>query len=346
MKRLLFLPIFLATLLGNAQMPMHFENQAQLVIHNRILTTVQGKAISVMDVMKKMDVYLVRNYPHLANNKEARHQFYTARWRETLDQLINTEFMIADAQQREIKVGDAEVRETLFERFGPNVMGTLEKIGISYDEARAMIHDEMIVQRMTWYRVHSKALQKVNPQDIKKAYQEYLVAHPPKEEWKYQVMSIRTTDERIGAEIATKACTLLSQTKVGLTQVAKELSQDKNSKVAINVSKDVQVSDKDLSASHKDILKTLTVGQYSKPISQVSRIDKAIVFRIFHLLDHTQEKIPTFRQLANHLHDELIDKEVNKENSHYIVKLRERFGFNEKLFKESFPANFEPFTLE
>ena len=77
------------------------------------------------------------------------------------------------------------------ERFGRNVMQTLDKVGLTYEETWKMVKDEMMVQRMTWWFVQTKAINNVTPQDIRQAYRLHLEQHPPYSEWKYRVVSIR-----------------------------------------------------------------------------------------------------------------------------------------------------------
>ena len=68
-----------------------FEGNESLIVYNRILAKVNGKTLSVIDVMRKMDLFLQRNYPHLVDSKVARFQFYSSQWRETLAQMIDQE---------------------------------------------------------------------------------------------------------------------------------------------------------------------------------------------------------------------------------------------------------------
>src|SRR5580700_6510233 len=138
-----------------------FEESQELIVYNRILAKVNDKTISVIDVMKKMDLFLQKYYPQLTHSKLARYQFYSSQWREYLAQMIDQELMIADAEKLEVKVTDAEVREELLNRFGPSIMSVLSDLGLTYDETRSMIHDDLLVQKMIWFRVNSKALAKV-----------------------------------------------------------------------------------------------------------------------------------------------------------------------------------------
>lgn len=334
-------------LLAEAPLGLPQGQTSRLVVNNRILARVNGKTISVIDVMKKMDMYMNRYYPQHADSLPAKFQFYSNRWKDYLRQIIDTELMLADAEEKEIKVSDGDVRETLQERLGPNVMSSLDKLGLTYEEARAMIHSEMIVERMTWFKVTSKVMQNVSSQDIKASYQERFLKTSPEEQWKYQVLSIRANDPQVGEKIAEKAYALLAQKKMELAAVAEELKQEKNldPSVAFTISQDYEVPTKALSASLKDVLASLTVNSYSPPISQVSRTDKGTVYRIFYLKDHIKQEPPSFAKMAEKLKDELREKEFEKENDAYLSRLRERYGYDEKHLQEEISEDFQPFSL-
>src|SRR5579862_2792928 len=83
---------------ADAPLPIQEQEPEELIVFNRILTKVNEKTISVVDVMKRMDMFLQRHYPHLVNSKVARYQFYSSQWRDYLTQMIDQELMIADAE--------------------------------------------------------------------------------------------------------------------------------------------------------------------------------------------------------------------------------------------------------
>lgn len=319
------------------------EPSTELVVFNRILAKVNGKTISVVDVMKKMDLFLQKNYPHLANSKMARHQFYSSQWRDYLTQMIDTELMIADAEKLEVKVTEADVREEILNRFGSNIMPTLDKLGMTYEECRQMIHDEMIVQRMMWFRVNSKALSNVNSQDIKEAYKQFCAQNPEMEEWQYQVLSIRSPNKTASENLAARAFELLNA-KLDLATVTDQLKAPDEA-TTITISPDMQADEKSVSASHKEVLKTLSENSFSPPIAQVSRVDNSVVYRIFYLKTHSKKQVPPFEKMADNIKDQLLQQSANKENAQYILKLRERLGYDEKHMTETLPSDFQPFAL-
>jgi hypothetical protein len=332
---LLLFPIFA---MSAPSIPL--DDGHELVVNNHILVKINGKTISVIDVMKKMDFYLNRHYPQLANSSTARFQFYTTTWRETLNQMVDNELMMADAEAKEIKISEGEVRQDIQERFGPNIMTALSKLGLTYEEAKKMVHQELVVQRMNWFRVTSKALQRVTPQDVKEAYQQYCEANPPKEEWKYQMLSIRAGSREMGAQIAGAAAELLKTGDLPSATEKLKALQPPESLAVINLSQDYTVEARSLAQSHREALAALKVGETSLPIEQVSK-DNSVVFRFFHLKDHTLSQPHKFEALANELKENLLQKAVSEELAAYVTRLRQRFGDHAL----DIPPNFEPFVL-
>ncbi|MFI5333830.1 MAG: hypothetical protein ACHQT8_01525 [Chlamydiales bacterium] len=347
--------LFLTFLLGTAAplfaseppAPVPFEEPQHLLINNRILAKVNGKTISVIDVVKKMDVFLDRAYPQYAQSKMARFQFYTAQWRNTLRQMIDNELILADAAATELKISDGDVRETLQERFGPNVMTNLEKIGISYEEAKEMILSEITVERMHWYKVNSKAYLSVNPQDIKTAYREYCEKNPADNEWKYQVLSLRGKDSDALALLAEKADDLRKQPDATLEMIHDQLKEELSpeSDITLALSPLNEVTEKKLSLAHKKPLESLPQGAISHPIAQASR-DGTSLFRLFYLKEKIVKELPAFEKMSDPLHQELLEKAASRETGKYLAKLRQKFSFDQEHFEASIPSDFQPFAIK
>ena len=327
----------------NPPLPIEDDPSAELVIYNRILAKVGGKTISVIDVMKRMDLFLQKNYPQFASSKVARYQFYSNQWQDYLNQMIDTELMLADAEKLELKITEAEVREEMLNRFGPNVMPTLDSLGVTYDEARAMIQDEMIVQRMMWFRVNSKVLNNINSQDVKEAYAQYCTNNPALQEWDYQVLSIRSPNKTASEQLASKAFELLN-THLNLASISEQLPSS-DELTTITISQEMKADEKSISKEHREVLEALSENSYSKPIAQVSRIDNSVVYRIFHLKQHTKKELPAFSKIADQLKEQLLQEAAGKESTQYILRLRAKLGFDEKHMMETLPDGFQPFAL-
>jgi hypothetical protein len=332
-KTLLFL---LSSLTLFAAPFLDYGSSQKIAVQNAILAKVNGKTISMMDVKKKMDMILHQNYPQLSDSNQGRFQFYEGSWRQVLREIINQELIISDALDKEIKLSDGDIREVMEERFGPNVMQTLDKIGLTYDETWKMVKNELIVQRMMWWFVQSKAVGSVTPQDIRQAYRLYLEEHPPYAEWKYQVISVRMehADDILAKEIYDK----LSETSS--TDALKEFEKEEG--ISIAVSKEFVAKSQDLSETHKGALEDLTFGSFSQPSLQMGK-DKKAVYRIFYLIDKTDYPAPKFETLAAQLKNALIQEAVVQESDVYLNKLRKFYGFAEP---HAIPDDLHPFSLQ
>ena len=90
----LLLPVLLSAL-PEADLLMGQEDDLQITLHNRVLANVNGKPVTVMDVVKRMDILFLRQFPEYANSIGARHQFYMANWKRTLSELIDKELIFS-----------------------------------------------------------------------------------------------------------------------------------------------------------------------------------------------------------------------------------------------------------
>lgn len=318
-----------------------FQQEPKIAVQNSIITKVNGKTISMMDVKKKMDMIFHQNYPQMADNNQARFQFYEASWRYVVRDMIDNELIISDALDKEIKLTDGEVREEMEMRFGPKVAETLDKIGLTQKEAWDLVKNEMIVQRMTWWFVHSKATSKVTPQDIRQAYRLYVKEHPAYAEWAYRVVSIRSDENN--EEFASQVHQFLVDGKKSPDLLIDDLKELESEGVKISVSNEYVAKTQDLSEVHRTSLESLAPGTYSEPAYQLSRHDKNGVYRIFYLVGKNDFPAPSFEGLVTELRNQLIQKASVKESEEYITKLRKHYGYDGNDF---IPNDLHPFSLQ
>jgi hypothetical protein len=320
---------------------MDFSPNQRIAVQNAILAKVNGKTISMMDVKKKMDMIFHQSYPHLADSNQARLQFYEASWKRVVMDLIDHELIISDALDKEIKLTDGEVREAMEERFGPNVMQTLDKIGLTYDETWKMIKNDLIVQRMSWWFIQSKAVSSVTPQDIRQAYRLYLEQNPPYAEWKYRVISIRAN--KADESLPQTAYQILSESGKKPEDAMELLQGLEVPGVTIALSNEFVAKTQDLSEIHRASLEGLSPGTYGKPSFQTSRTDNKTVYRIFYLVGKSDFPAPSFEDLSQNLRNDLIQRAVAQESDTYLSKLRKHYGFDSD---KTIPDDYHPFSLQ
>jgi hypothetical protein len=334
---------FLCTMLSaNLSKMPNFSDGPKIGIQNSILAKVNDNTISMIDVKKRMDMVFHQHYPQLVDSAQARYQFYETSWRRVLSEMIDNELILADAEEKEVKLADAEVREEIENRFGPNVMSTLDKIGISYDEAWKMIRKEMIVGRMTWWFVQSKAMTSVTPQDIRQGYRLYLKENPARTNWTYRVLSIRGKDKTLGDLLYKQ----IQEQNVEIELIGDFLKEfEKKNSCKVTLSNEFSASDQELSDSHRNCLALLKANTFGEPVSQVSR-DKKKITRIFYLAEKTNVAAPTFDELSNQIKNDLIQQKSMEISNLYLEKLRKHYRFDDEHIKEILPDDLQPFSIQ
>ncbi|MEI6242911.1 MAG: SurA N-terminal domain-containing protein, partial [Chlamydiota bacterium] len=344
-NKLIFFSFFSFLCIGTFSLS---SDEPKIAVQNTVLIQINGNKISVLDVMKKMDIMFYKNFPDMRDSLPARFQFYTNSWKHVLEEMINTELILIEAEHRELKVTDGEIREDMETRFGPNILTSLEKLGLSYDETMNMIKKDLIVKKMTGYFIHLKAMQSVHPELIRTAYSAYLETHPAFEEWTYQIISIQAPEEPFQKHMAEKVLALVQKEKKDpdtLLPLFKELEKNYPSS-AITLSSEYKVTDKEVSANHKEILTKTPKETYSALQVQKNKTDGKSQVRIFYVKNHENHNPPAFNEMANNLKDELLQKAVADESEHYLSKLRKNYGYNDTSLKTALPEDFQPFKME
>lgn len=321
------------------------ENKQSIFINNRILAKVNGKAISVIDVMKKMDMLFYKQFPQYTTSIPARYEFYKINWQQVLQELIDKELIMADAEEHKLPVTNGDVRQEMEMVFGPNIIANLEKVGLNFDEAWQMIKDDIVIRRMIYLNVNAKVLKKVTPQDIKKSYEDYAKDNIRLEEWQYQVIAIRDQNEEVGQKAADYVHQLLTVDKKPLTEISLDLHKNPQFETCkINVSEVFRHSEKEISPSYKEVLAKLDNNSFSSTISQTSKKDRSKVYRIFYLKTKTPVGAPPFHEVENSLEAKLLDKLMGEETDAYLKKLRRHYHVQEHL--NHLQEAFEPFRIQ
>lgn len=323
---------FLATSLIAAPLPP--PEGGFVGVQNAVLTEVNGHPITVLDVMKKMDLMFLRNYPEYEHSAQARYEFYKSGWRSVLQEMIDGELILFHAEEKELPITDGDVREEMERRYGPNISATLDKINLSYDEAWKVVRQEIIVERMLWIFAQNRALQLVTPDAIRDAYAGFIKQNPPYTELRYRVLTL--------AEGADGASLFARLSQLGESPEALSPEQ----LAPAQLSAEYAVKFEALSEAHKAALAPLEVGKYSAPITQSSRTASKPVTRIFYLAAREEHPAPPFEELSPRLRNHLTNQAVNKCSNEYIAKLRTRFGYDPNTLKQTVPDNLEPFTFE
>lgn len=345
LKKIFFaLPLLIASPVLVKANPFMFgpSEAGHIAINNRILANVNGKAISVIDLTKKMDILFYREFPEYAESLQAKFQFYQAHWKRTLQEFVDKELVLADAEENKLPITSGEIRQEMETMFGPNIITNLDKIGISFDEACKIVQGDITLQRMLYIRVHGKALRTVTPLDVRKHYEAFAKANITPDQWVYRVITVRNKNKNDALEVASGAHYLLTEQNVSLEDLQSEMIKALRltNKSQLTISEEFCHDEKSASEAYKTILSQMTPNSYSKPTEQKSRT-KETVFRLFFLKEKIPGGAPEFADVQAKLKNELLEKVIATESKAYISRLRKHFNV-----QESIEENFQPFSLQ
>lgn len=317
---------------------------SHIEVNNRVLANVNAKAITVVDVMKKMDMTFLKHFPQYTSSPQARIQFYEINWKHVLQELIDKELILADALENKIPLSSGDVRQEMELLFGPNIIANLDKIGLPFDEAFKIVQGDLLLKRTMMIRVNSKAMRSVTPQLIREAYQEYASKNIKKEAWNYQVITIKNPDSVAGAETAHLAYRLLKEDQIPLDELQKNLKSEKDT---VSISEPLYQTENEMAEGIKSALKGMQAGSISEPLIQKSRKNKnSTIYRIIVLKEIVPAGAVPYNEIETQLKNELYEKAIGQESDAYIQKLHLHYGISENYISEMVPDDFQPFLLK
>lgn len=322
----------------------------KIAVNNKILSKVNGKVISTIDIMKKMDMLFYRQFPQYTSSVEARFQFYQVNWKHVLEEFINKELILADAAESKIEVSSGDIRQEMESYFGPNIITNLDKVGLSFDEASKMVQDEILLRRMLMYRVNAKVLRMVTPAQTRQAYEVYAqdTKNIRSPSWDYQVISIRGPDEQVNRKIADEAFVMVQNPQFNLTNLSKDLSERNllNDNTKVSLSEVFHHRAQEMSEAYREALLQLSPKTFSRPTAQKSRADKSTIYRIFYLISKEDGGIPSFKEMEPKLKEQLLAEMSSKETEDYIQRLHKHYHVKESDLSAMVPDDYKPFSLK
>lgn len=324
------------------------EDSLELTFQNRVLAKIGSKAITVLDVMKKMDMIFFREFPQYAKSSTARFQFYDMNWRAILGEMIDNQLVLSDAEELKMPISRGDVRQEIEQIFGPNIIQNLDQAGLTLEEAMQMIKDSILIRRMTFFKVNMMAQKKVTPQKIKSAYDEYLKNFEPKNEWTYQVLSIRDPNPETNEKLANEVSLLLKEKKVPIDKISEKKSEipSWNSFSSISLSEEYKHIESEVSPQYLEVLQELKIGAISSPIKQKNRKDNATFFRIFYLKGKKMDHPLPFKEKIKDLESDLLERAYLEEHDHYFQSLRDKYHLNKENLEKEIPSDFRPFSIQ
>ena len=345
---LLLLCITFSSLVAAAQTPMQNfiqPEQHEIIIHNKPLARVNGKTISLYDVVNRMNMVLCTKHPEAFKDKQVVFQFYEAQWKTFLEEMVSNELILADAEDKEVEISEGDIRKKLDADYGLTLFSKLDEMGMTLEEAKEMVRRDLIIQQMTWFRAYNRAVQSVTPNQVKTQYELEKESFKPKDRFTYQVLTLRgptSFAEKIGEE----AYALLNDQGLELEEVAKKLiekCEKDHINVKITASPDYMMESAQIATQHMEVLSSLPLKTFSKPTLQTSKSGDAV--RIFYIKDRETIAAQPFTALAASLKDKLTEFYAAREKKNYIERLKKQYRAEDHETYFDLPKDYKPFDI-
>ncbi len=317
-----------------------------VTIHNRILARANGKSISMIDVVKQLDMLFYQNYPDKRGDTEARLEFYKNFWKRVLRDIVDRELVLAEAQEKQLEVSNGDVREEMEEMFGPDVIKNVNSAGLTVQEAQKMIRSDIILRRMLYFRVKSRAYLSITPQDIEEAYNEMASDLGAREEISWQAITFKAPKEAVAKQAAFDGFQLLTQGEATPENVKDELikkgSLKKDKDVTITSSQIFTHRKSELSRDLLELFNKLPPGVCSEPKEQRSRTDYSQVWKIYLVKGRKVGEMPQIHDMEAQIREMLTQEQIEALSEEYITNLRKHFGVNYEEIDHEL-QDYEPF---
>ncbi len=320
--------------------------KTKIAVNNIPLAKVNGRIISLADVVKELDMRMYLHSPDEYKNVNNRFGFYKESWKRQLDELILLEFLKKEAEEKKIKITEADIRQELVSRYGSDMINKLHEANLTYEDAKNSVKNDILTQQMNWFGFVNKIFYKVGPQTLKNAYDEFVSMNPGNETWRYQFLTVRVKNKDKADQIAFKIKALDPTTFPNLQAFKESLTSlfSKEEDFRISLTDELNVEDKSIAPSHKSILANMPIESLSSP-SFVQQNNEHVI-RVFFLKDHIKSEPMPFQQMTEKLKSELIGRMAEKERGVFFQKLKEKYGYSDDQLYLTLPEDFAPFSLK
>ncbi len=312
-----------------------------VIVDNKVLATVRGQVITVVDVMKKLDMIFYQQFPQYRGSSEARFEFYRTNWRRVLEELVDRHLIVVMAEEKGFQITNGDIRQELEEMFGPNVMMNLYEAGLSMHEVHEMMKADILLRRVLSFYVRNPVFASITPEVVKQAYTEKSKELKGQASWVWRSVTIRAKEKDCPQEVASKVWIWLEKEHLPLEAVTSKLP----SGIELVVSQPFHSEKKELAPNLRTVFQSLSVGSYSAPVAFTSKADAHQGWRCYIADEEKEGAVPSFAEMEQRVREELAGPEIEKRTKSFFDDLRKQYNVKQSVASEEWLA-FEPFQLK
>ena len=317
------------------------SRRSDIIIENRVLATIRDQIITVVDVMKKLDMIFCQQFPKYRHVPEARYEFYRANWRRVLEELVDRQLIVSLAEEKQFGVTNGDIRQELEEVFGPNVMMSLYEEGLSMHEVHEMMKADILLRRAMSFFVHAPVVASITPKVLKEAYQKRVAELKAKQGWVWRTVSVKSKNGDCPKDIADAVWNLLEREHQALDGIGTGLPDG----IEVTVSQAFRSEQKDVAPNVRQILESLPMCEFSEPQPSTERSTVRKSWRCYIVDERFEPKAPTFIELEPALRQEIASPEITRRTIEFFDDLRKQYHVKH-LFSSEELMVFEPFQLK
>jgi hypothetical protein len=337
-RRIVFILSFLCSLSAFGEEP---SSRASIVVENRVLATVRDQVITVMDVMKKLDMIFYQQFPQYRKMPEARYEFYRANWRKVFEELVDRQLIISLAEEKQFTVTNGDIREELEEAFGPNVMMNLYEEKLSMHEVHDMMKADILLRRIIAFYIHSPVMSSITPEVLKEAYQKKVKEMEGRRGWVWRSVTIKSRGKDCPKEEADAVWRLLEKERQPLETVLSTRPEG----IECTASQPFRSEQHEIAPALLNVLESLPLHSFSEPASATSRSDPHQSWKCYIVDEHFEPEPPTFLELEPTIRQEMASPEITKRTISFFDDLRKQY-YVKHIFSSEELLTFEPFQLK
>ncbi len=331
--------------------------KGSIVVDNRVLANVRNQAITIYDIVKKLDMIFYKQFPEYRSSPEARLQFYKANWKIVLKDMIHRQLALAYAEDKKFEVSRGDIREELEELFGPEVMMNLYDAGLSLYDVEEMLKADILMRRILMHFIRSPIMASLTPEKLHEEYIRYVKAKQSstdqEEEWVWQACLLKPAIQEVKTES-------LTQEKVAhihetlLVAIADDtLPQEMASKAINTYGVEIIPSQKftsvrsEMSSQIVNAIEATDIGVFSKPVVTQSRnAESETVWKSYRLIEKKRlmPEIPNFRDIEAKIREEVAAPLMAEKTEQFFQDLKRQYGVHMAISEKELET-FEPFRL-
>ncbi|MCK9555458.1 SurA N-terminal domain-containing protein [bacterium] len=292
-----------------------FPADVPAFVFDKIIAIINDDVITSSDINRLIKP-LYEQYKNIYSGEELNKKLLSAQ-KEALDIMIDNKLLYQEAVKYKVEIDKEEIDRKINEvkaRFGSEdeFIQALESDGITVEKYRQEIKEQMMIMRLVGYFVTSRVV--VAPIDVEKYYNEHKEDFFVKEMVKFDLITVKDSEENPALDKANKIFSLL-ESDAALSEIKGNFKDDD----FVSVKEDMGFYGRDqLLKEIEENAFSLQIGEFSRPFVIENE------FYVVILTDRITEGTASLSDVFQSIENKLTYDKVRDKKAEFIKELREK----------------------